>query len=383
MKKIFTLIAVAMMALGAQAQKITFDATEGLKAEYDVDGFKLTYVDTDGKMAVDANSQYFGTAEEYENLGARFKTGGKSSEKNNITLTLPTAGTLKVYVRTASSGATDRNLVLTQSDNKLFDQVIKENEATDYATAEIEGESKKVFPIISVGVNAGTVEVTYPTGSLNFYAFELVAGDAPDTPDPEPAAGLIDYPTSKDGITLGGTTAYDNSQKYHANADAVSNISFANGYTTEGVINANAATLTVEGGFKAGDVVSVAGYFNNTDEEKQAAVTLFVGEEGEAPTDLWTSGLSINGRTNAADPTVETYTLEADYASLKLGRANGLTGATRTNVTLLKVVRGTETGIVELPVTIKTNDAVYNLQGQRVDANYRGIVIKNGKKIVQ
>ena len=65
MKKIFTLIAMAAMAIGANAQKITFNADEGKLASWDIDGFKLTYVDDNDKIAVDANNCYFGTAEEY------------------------------------------------------------------------------------------------------------------------------------------------------------------------------------------------------------------------------------------------------------------------------------------------------------------------------
>ena len=41
------------------------------------------------------------------------------------------------------------------------------------------------------------------------------------------------------------------------------------------------------------------------------------------------------------------------------------------------------TGISNINVTPNTNGAIYNLAGQRVDENYRGIVIKNGKKVMQ
>ena len=89
------------------------------------------------------------------------------------------AGTLKIAVRSASSGATDRNMVLTQDGTEIFNQIIKENESTDYATVEIEGQSKKVFPIVSVEVEAGTVNIAYPTSSLNFYAFILEGSSTP------------------------------------------------------------------------------------------------------------------------------------------------------------------------------------------------------------
>lgn len=41
------------------------------------------------------------------------------------------------------------------------------------------------------------------------------------------------------------------------------------------------------------------------------------------------------------------------------------------------------TGINNINIAPNVNGAIYNLQGQRVDENYRGIVIKNGKKIMQ
>lgn len=183
MKKLFTLIAIAMMAVGAQAQTISFTevVTKGNMdgKTFGSDGFVLTCTDTstnsdgdpDPKQEIDANSQYFGTASNYTNYTHRLKTGGKSSSKNALSLTIPSAGTLKVAVRSASSSATDRNMILKQGETEIFNQVIKENAATDYETTEIEGESKKVFPIVSVGVEAGTVDITYPKGALNFYAF--------------------------------------------------------------------------------------------------------------------------------------------------------------------------------------------------------------------
>lgn len=199
----------------------------------------------------------------------------------------------------------------------------------------------------------------------------------------ETSTTLIDYPTKEDGITVSGTSTLNVTVKIHTNTDAVKAIQFKNGYTSEGKINANWASLTVDGGFKKGDKIEIAGVLNNTDEAKQAAVTLFVGAQGEAATDIWKSDLFINGRLVADDPTVQTYTLEADYPELKLGRANGLTNATGTWVTYLKIIRETAAGIQEIPVKVINNGAIYNLAGQRVNENYKGIVIKNGKKYIQ
>jgi hypothetical protein len=172
------------------------------------------------------------------------------------------------------------------------------------------------------------------------------------------AETLINYPTAKDGIAVSGTTTFD-AVKIKTNSTSVSGIKFANSYTTSEALNENYAKLTVEGGFKAGDVVSIAGAFNNSDDTKKSAVDLFTVGADNAITVVFTTQQFINGRTSDADPTVETYTLEADADALYVGR-NGNTG---TIVTLLKVVRGGTTAIENIQVQ-QPNGVVYNRAGQ-------------------
>lgn len=181
MKKIFTLIAAALLAVGAQAQSIAFTETiaKGSVSSFGSDGFVLTVNDPGKKMEVDANDQYFGTADEYAQYNFRLKTGGKSDSKQNMSLSIPSKGTLKVAVRTASSSATDRNLTLNQGGETLYDAVVKENEASDYYTATISDKDTKVFKYVSVAVEEGTVDIGFPVGALIFYAFELVADTTP------------------------------------------------------------------------------------------------------------------------------------------------------------------------------------------------------------
>ena len=104
MKKIFTLITVAMMALSANAQRIAFSEEDAASAGtldgkvFEAGNFKITITDTDGKVALDGNAQWFGTSEAQEkSAGGRLKSGGKSSSKNFITVAIPAAGTLKVW----------------------------------------------------------------------------------------------------------------------------------------------------------------------------------------------------------------------------------------------------------------------------------------------
>lgn len=174
MKKIFTLIAAVAFAATASAQVLSFDtkyAAGEIPASFSNGDVVLKVTDTAGKLAVDANSASFGTPDSYVSFDYCLKTGGKSSSKNNLTLTLPADGTLKVYARTGSNSATDRNIVLTQNETELANKILLESDAVE---ANIEDVVKKFYPVISVEAKKGDVAVTYPVNSVKFYAFELV-----------------------------------------------------------------------------------------------------------------------------------------------------------------------------------------------------------------
>ena len=151
------------------------------------------------------------------------------------------------------------------------------------------------------------------------------------------AQTLINYPKAQTGITISGTTTFD-AVKINNNTTSISGIKFANSYTTSEELNTNYATISVEGGFKAGDVITIAGAFNNSDNTKKAAADIFTvsGEEEKTITVLFTTQQFVNGRTSADDPAEETYTLTEDYDILYLGR----NGNTATFITTLRVDRG-------------------------------------------
>lgn len=149
------------------------------------------------------------------------------------------------------------------------------------------------------------------------------------------AQTLINYPNSQTGITVSGTTTFD-AVKIYTNKTSVNGVKFANGYTTSDALNSNYATISVEGGFKAGDVITIAGAFNNSDDTKKAAIDIFTVGEANAITVLFTTKQFVNGRLSNDEPVEETYTLTEDYDILYLGR-NGNTG---TFITTLTIVRG-------------------------------------------
>ena len=135
------------------------------------------------------------------------------------------------------------------------------------------------------------------------------------------------------GTTVLGATGVEVSTvKIHTNTDAVPAIKFGSSFVyDEGKW---IAIKPAEGGFHAGDVLSVAVVFNNADDTKYAQIDL---RAANGDTRIWLSdsASTINGRTSAAEPIVQTYTLEADQDSLFLGRY----GNTGMFVTMLKVVR--------------------------------------------
>jgi len=180
MKKIFTLFAAVAMAAGLHAQTISWDADSKLASTFESGNLVLTLVDENDKMAIDANNAYFGTETANTKYTHRLKSGGKSSSKNMMTLTIPAAGTLKVAARTGNNSATDRNLVLTQDGTEIFNEIMLESNALKVKGLDAEDPEKEtnVYPYVSVAVTAGDVVVTYPTNSINFYAFILEAGDA-------------------------------------------------------------------------------------------------------------------------------------------------------------------------------------------------------------
>ena len=60
-----------------------------------------------------------------------------------------------------------------------------------------------------------------------------------------------------------------------------------------------------------------------------------------------------------------------------------VTGETEEGGAISKVLVGNTSGIQTVKNAINTNGAIYHLAGQKVGANYKGLVIKNGKKMIQ
>lgn len=178
MNKIAKLFMVASMALpmavSAQTSRLNFESDEATdpKTEISLDdgnGFKVVAKSDKGK--IDGNNLYFAyssTDENYEsNLTKRWNVGAPltpTNENRNMTITVPSAGKLNLYVRCGNKTAADRTLTLKQGDSELFNNVIQDADAFDVVSG------TTCYPIVSVDVAKGDITVT-TSNTINFYGF--------------------------------------------------------------------------------------------------------------------------------------------------------------------------------------------------------------------
>ena len=115
---------------------------------------------------------------------------------------------------------------------------------------------------------------------------------------------------------------------------------------------------------KAGDVVKIQIASANSEEARTFTITN--GDKTSVTT------------TGDGTKTEETITVSAD-GDLVLQQSKAI------NIYAIAVNAALPTGIQETvaPVKVINNGAIYNLAGQKVNENYKGIVIKNGKKFIQ
>ncbi len=177
MKKLFTLIAVAFAATSLNAQVITFGEAAQANTELPKDwtsGDVKLVLTNDGKPSVDLNTANFGTPESSATYTSRLKTGGKSSSSRFLTLTVPSAGVVKIAARTGSNSDNTRTIVLTQNDTQLVEYTFDEANAVS-GTAE-DGTTIKAYPYVTAEVKAGDIVITFPVNGINIYAIEFTAG---------------------------------------------------------------------------------------------------------------------------------------------------------------------------------------------------------------
>lgn len=130
----------------------------------------------------------------------------------------------------------------------------------------------------------------------------------------------------------------------------------------------------------AGDQIAVTAYRNKNATGKAANIH-FKYENGDPVNDTNTwPNLHLEGEADPAPATFNFTVEEGNAGSTKLTLTRNSSG-TNLFITKFEITRGGETGGIEdVTVAEDENAPMYNLQGVQVDENYKGIVIKNGKK---
>lgn len=138
------------------------------------------------------------------------------------------------------------------------------------------------------------------------------------------------------GITLGGAAIKN--EPYKCNGVTLYPIRFTSSWSTSNYIS-----LYKEGGFQAGDVISIAGYINNGNTTKYGQIKIFSINNGTA-TEIATSDKVVDASIKTDEPATEySYTLTAeDISEKKVGNYIylGRYGNTGTNVSKILVTRG-------------------------------------------
>ena len=471
MKKIFTLIAMALMAVGANAQTTIFDAAAADWASADLTTGTTTVGDVTwyggGSASIDGGATVEGVT-----WGKRLKTGGGSTFKTGsfgrvLTFTPAKAGKVKVYGTHGSSSGDPRTIYISQSVTST-----NRDESTSLGKYALPAGEKG---IAEATVEAGVMVYVWADSNVGIYGitFEEVATEAADATFSLTNTNINTYQTSQikvnskaglDGLTMKNLTfdnnviTIDETGKITPVAAGTSAITF----TTDAVdgkykagtanlsITVTAATLDEQESVSATSTwdwskfgVSEIKLDDNTNPKKTVefvlsnvitygycttigtdfgnAKALKVMMEYPVRGGSYCQGASIKINTTVAGKLSVTYSntgTRSDEAQRRYLNVNGTnygTGTMDTEQTTTADIAvaagevtisgrmGTDTttpqflryykivftksdtdGIQTAKATIAEQSApAYNLAGQKVDKSFKGVVIQNGKKMIQ
>lgn len=181
MKKLLLFAVLAVSAICVQAQTAdewTFDPsqfTEGAYSEDLTHGI-FTFVCNGKTWELDANKARFSS----DTTIVRTHRIKAKSKNNSIKIEAPAAGSIIFCARTGSNSDFARTLVATQGGTELYNAVVCENDTVVHG----EGTPRAYYETVVNVPAAGTVEVTMPTGNLNYYYIQFTTDEVVD-PDPE------------------------------------------------------------------------------------------------------------------------------------------------------------------------------------------------------
>lgn len=412
MKKIFTLIAVAAMALGANAQTTvsfaglqTSDFTysssdfEAVAGGEDSDGNAYSggfdYVKKDKSNWSDLELTGKGIVLQYKNSGS--KTGG--FYKLYTTHTLCNGKDSRIVVKNLSAGQVVTILAASKGSTASSFEAVEGGtaDASNPADAGTKQTDPANFTEFKFNATGGDLTIQEKTGGYNLASITISGGGEVTPSDPTPAT-TWDFTkmsqAAKDALAANADWAYTESSGRYAYqtelaADTyvdLASIGFLDGAGIEvgrngGKLNAGNIRVDVDqriqlntsnGVFKIknlakDDQVSIR-YKSASDEERTFTVTNANVSTLVAPA------------SSSEDAQKDATMTVANNGDLVLQQSKAINViAIVVNTTLPEA-----TGIQAITTTTENvNAPAYNLAGQQVDKSFKGVVIQNGKKLIQ
>lgn len=223
------LLAAALLPMGASAQtsRLNFEDIDAAKPYKTVslddgNGFKVEAVtDRDNSAVEDASANFaFSAGDDDAEWSAkkRWKPDtGLNKSGRSMTISVPKAGNLNIYVRNASGTDATRTLTLTQAGSNIYSEVVK-----DADQFKLTSNNKTCFPIVSVAVAAGDITVV-TSGGINFYGFSFTP-TAPASADVTiTGAGYATFANN----TVGTLSLPEGVQAFGVSAAGESGVTFA------------------------------------------------------------------------------------------------------------------------------------------------------------
>ena len=396
MKKIFTLIAMALMAVGASAQS-SWVAPESAPAagmsiiKDDLMKVETVFETTCGKILDQSNQPapvtFAGkTFETYMQIRVDAAptndapTGTEKSGSTPLVITAKKNVDLTIYYRRqAVEGAYSEN---DGKDIKLVDQTKATTaiKSASYEATDIDGSYGNVKRVYNL--EEGKTYTLFTRGTTGrLYGMDYAEGTGAGE---QGAVADGTYFISFDGLSAGNKVTTDkgftlqitgNEEKTYSAASKIT-IDGAE-YTTIKLSNGAQNTLTLPEG-KVATGITFYSYVNKDAETERAAYWKEVGgtEYTETP-----NGGNFKSYKDTENPDVCTYS----FGENKLNAITFTnTGEQCCFVIKIAIAAGTATGINAInAATIDVNAPAYNLAGQKVDKSFKGVVIQNGKKMIQ
>ena len=148
--------------------------------------------------------------------------------------------------------------------------------------------------------------------------------------------------------------------------------------------NSGYMLLTLDEALQAGDFIDITAYRNKNADDKNATIQFYFENGAEwADTKSFVNICADESDEDydddGATPNTHTWEITAAEAGSKTIKLTRNSASTNLFITKFIITRGAS-GIQNVEVANPANNAIYNLSGQKVDANFKGIIIVNGKK---